>query len=123
MAAIKFDGCDYPVPDEFTNRELIQIEDLSGHKWGEPGGIAWGTLLAMLVVSAARVGTVITYEALLDLPQSAIEWKLNDEVADGPPAEEAAEVEPAVALVPKAPTPEATGPSTSDPPMASSLGK
>ena len=98
MPRIGYNGFEYDVPlqDTYTNREMIELERVSGHTFSdiaemfEKGRIAWAVLVATAWISVQRAGAKVTLNELLDAQLDAISWigdTVPEEAADSPPAE------------------------------------
>ena len=80
MAQTKFRGVEYDIPDEFTNRELMEIEHVSGiptsvvERGILEGAVHYSTLVAWTWVAIKRAGANVTLNALLDAPVGSITW-------------------------------------------------
>jgi len=93
---VRFNGFEYPIVDELTNREMMLVEKIaecnaaafsrafSRDYDDEP---TWGMLCALAFVSIKRAGASIKVDDLLDATPEAIdfEWgKATSEAPEGP---------------------------------------
>lgn len=90
---VKFRGFDYDLPEEFTRREVVEIEQLTGVPVAEWRG-RYSVVVAMAAIAMKRAGAKITYDELLD-SDDELEVDFEDE-SDIPkaPGEAAASEEP-----------------------------
>ena len=94
MAHIVFKDLRYRLPEEYTSRELILMEQVSGLTVGEidahikRGVASWGLLCAMAHVAMKRAGATVSLDDLLDAPVNVlgIEQDEKEDDASGPPA-------------------------------------
>lgn len=88
MAKISFKGLTYEIPSKFTNREMVEIEQISKrdiaevYEMMEKGRVSWGALMAILYVSMRRAGALVTLDEILDANPDAIERPAGEEDED-----------------------------------------
>lgn len=77
MAKIRFRDLEYEIP-EFTNRELMEIERVSGIPTSEVeaglsrGSVHYSTMMAWAWIAIKRSGATITLDELLDAPVGSV---------------------------------------------------
>lgn len=94
MAKVKFRGFEYEIPGEYTNREMIRIEQVSGLSAFEIDSrlrnntLTYGAACAIAHIAISRAGAKISLDDLLDANVGELEI-IGDE-----PAPAVAEVTP-----------------------------
>lgn len=85
MAKTKFREVEYDIPEEFTNRELMEIERVSGVPASVVDAglrekeIHYATVVAWTWIAIKRSGAKVKLDELLDAPAGSIEWITDDE--------------------------------------------
>ena len=76
---VKFKGFEYEIPEEFTNREMMEIEDISNKSAGEISDgikkkrLTWGATCAIAYAAMKRAGATVELDELLDASMGDIE--------------------------------------------------
>lgn len=87
---ITVDGVAFPMPDNFTFREMARIKRLTGLRAGElfPALAAGDTdvVFAFAVTAMFRAGQAVDEDKVLDLSIDKIELDLEENETDSPPA-------------------------------------
>lgn len=95
MARMVIGGADYPVPDEFTYRELGIIKRIAGVRAGElmAALIAGDTdiVVALAIIVMRRAGKRVDEDALLDGELGSIELHSDDEGDENDPPDAVAD--------------------------------
>lgn len=96
MAKIRFRAAEYELPTEFTNREMIDIERVSGASAGQiyeamkAGHVSWAMIVALASTAIARGGGAVSLDELLDANLDDLELMPDTEEPDAGPLDESA---------------------------------
>lgn len=82
MASVRYKGFEYEIPGEYTNREMMLIENIAECRAAdfynaldeEGGQLKWGMIVAVSFIAMKRAGAKIPLDELLDADMDAIEF-------------------------------------------------
>lgn len=99
MAEVKFRGLGYELPFDLTNREMMDVERISGssalevHRALKRKTLSWGMVVALMHIAMRRAGATIALDELLDAPMEDFDFEDDGDEAEAD-AEEPQPVSP-----------------------------